>query len=157
MFVFNATKEVILSAGAINTPQLLMLSGIGPSPQLTSLGIHVVVDRPAVGQNLADQPLVANQYTVATAQDDTVDPVYRNATLFNELLQEWEDERQGLMTSNVGNNLGWLRLSTDDPIWKTERDPSAGPTSPHYELIFQVRLVKLCYLQLVMTTCFLYL
>ncbi|CAH2313143.1 choline dehydrogenase, mitochondrial [Pelobates cultripes] len=48
------TKEVILSGGAINSPQILMLSGIGNADELTRLGIPVVAHRPGVGQNLQD-------------------------------------------------------------------------------------------------------
>jgi choline dehydrogenase len=48
--------QIILCAGAVGTPQLLMLSGIGPAGQLSSLGIPVVVDLPGVGQNLRDHP-----------------------------------------------------------------------------------------------------
>ena len=50
--------EVILSAGAIGSPQLLMLSGVGPSEHLSSLGIPVVVDSPGVGRNMRDHPAV---------------------------------------------------------------------------------------------------
>jgi len=52
--VARARREVILSAGAINTPQLLMLSGIGPAAHLRDHGITVLVDRPGVGQGLQD-------------------------------------------------------------------------------------------------------
>jgi choline dehydrogenase len=50
----RARREVILSAGSINSPQLLLLSGIGPAAQLQALGIPVVADRPGVGANLQD-------------------------------------------------------------------------------------------------------
>lgn len=50
-------SEVILSAGALGSPQLLMLSGIGPSQQLKKFGIKVVMDQPMVGQGLVDNPL----------------------------------------------------------------------------------------------------
>jgi choline dehydrogenase len=49
--------EVILAAGAIGSPHLLMVSGIGPAGQLREFGIHVVADRPGVGANLQDHPL----------------------------------------------------------------------------------------------------
>ena len=48
--------QVILSAGAVGSPQLLMLSGVGPAEHLTGLGIPVVLDLPGVGQNLKDHP-----------------------------------------------------------------------------------------------------
>lgn len=53
----QARNEVILSAGGINTPKLLMLSGIGPAAQLRSHGIKVLVDAPEVGQNFQDHLL----------------------------------------------------------------------------------------------------
>ena len=55
----RARREVILSAGTIGSPQLLMLSGVGPAEHLRSLGIPVVRDLPGVGQNLQDHPRVA--------------------------------------------------------------------------------------------------
>ena len=52
--ILNARKEVILSASSINSPKLLMLSGIGPAKHLKENGIEVLADRPGVGQNLQD-------------------------------------------------------------------------------------------------------
>jgi choline dehydrogenase len=54
MVTAHATREVVLSAGAINSPQLLQLSGIGPAPLLRAHGIEVVHDLPGVGANLQD-------------------------------------------------------------------------------------------------------
>jgi choline dehydrogenase len=58
----RVNQEVIVSAGAFDSPKLLMLSGIGDAEQLQALGISVVVDLPGVGQNLQDHILVAVPY-----------------------------------------------------------------------------------------------
>lgn len=52
--IVRAMSEVILSSGAIGTPRLLMLSGIGPADHLTSVGVPVLLDQPGVGSNLQD-------------------------------------------------------------------------------------------------------
>jgi choline dehydrogenase-like flavoprotein len=53
-YVVKAKKEVIISAGTVNTPKLLMLSGIGPRKHLEKVGVHLVHDLPGVGENLQD-------------------------------------------------------------------------------------------------------
>ena len=58
----RATSEVILSGGAYNSPQLLMLSGIGPAAHLRDIGIEVAHDLPGVGQNLGEHPNILNIY-----------------------------------------------------------------------------------------------
>lgn len=62
-----ARKEVVLSGGAYNSPQLLMLSGIGPADALVAHGIEPVVDAPGVGANLAEHPLVYMTYAAKDA------------------------------------------------------------------------------------------
>ena len=61
-----ARREVILSAGAINSPQLLMLSGVGDSKALKDMGIAIIHDAPAVGQNLQDHLCIDHVYRART-------------------------------------------------------------------------------------------
>ena len=62
---FNVYGDtIILSAGAVASPQLLMLSGVGPADQLKALGINLVNDLPGVGQNLRDHPIMAALWSV---------------------------------------------------------------------------------------------
>lgn len=124
------------SAGAINTPQILLLSGLGPTTNLTALGIPTVVDLPFVGSNLQDHVLLINSWEVNA--NFTWDDINRNSTLFNETLQLWETERQGTFAAATSLQFGWLRLPENDTIFETVQDPSAGPTSGHYEFIFIV-------------------
>ncbi len=63
-----ATKEVILAGGVVNSPQLLMISGIGPAAELKSHDIDVRVDLPGVGQNLSDHPSIIAMYHRAAPQ-----------------------------------------------------------------------------------------
>jgi len=58
----RATGEMILASGAFNSPQLLMLSGIGPADELSALGIDPVLNLPGVGRNLQDHPMIAAVY-----------------------------------------------------------------------------------------------
>lgn len=64
----KARKEVILAAGALGSPRLLELSGIGDSARLQDLGINVIVDNPHVGENLQNHVLVGTSFEV---QDDS--------------------------------------------------------------------------------------
>ena len=70
-----AAARVILSGGAINSPQLLMLSGVGPKNHLEEHGIPVVVDVPGVGQNLRDHPAVFMRYDSLIPPPDRPPPL----------------------------------------------------------------------------------
>jgi choline dehydrogenase-like flavoprotein len=64
VFSRSATVEVILAAGAVNTPQLLMLSGIGDKAQLSQFNIQTIVNLPDVGRNMQDHVLLLNVFSV---------------------------------------------------------------------------------------------
>ena len=92
-----ASSEVILAGGAYNTPQLLMLSGIGPKAELVKHGISVKLDLPGVGSNLQDRyevgvvnRMVQDWEVLKGAQYAKGDPQY----------EEWEKHRQGVYTTN---------------------------------------------------------
>jgi choline dehydrogenase len=109
-----AKREVILAGGTFNTPQLLMLSGIGPRQHLQGLGIPVVVDAPRVGRNLQDRYEVAvvNKMpfpawrSLEGATFTNADPQYR----------EWRDERDGVYTTNGAVLSVCLRSSPAAPV-----------------------------------------
>ena len=135
---FHAEKEIVVSAGSIGTPQLLLLSGVGNTTEQVSCGIEPVVDLPEVGKNLQDHPIVATSWTVNSSH--TRDDIWRNSTTFNNLLQQWRENKTGPMASTMTMELGWLRLQADSEILQTFVDPSAGPATPHLELLWQVRI-----------------
>ena len=105
------TGEVILSAGAFNTPQLLMLSGIGPRAELERLNIPVRVDLPGVGRNLQDRYEVGVVNRMAFETWD----VLRDATFSpgDPQHEEWVRSRSGVYTTN-GTVLAAIRRSFPD-------------------------------------------
>ncbi|KAJ6625779.1 GMC oxidoreductase-domain-containing protein, partial [Mycena sp. CBHHK59/15] len=85
--------EVILSAGSIGTPHILMPSGIGDTRSLSSVGIIPVHDLPSVGKNLTDHPLLRLVWSVNSTS--TFDDLERNATLAAEEFNLWNQTRTG--------------------------------------------------------------
>jgi len=62
-----ANKEIILSAGSLQSPQILMLSGVGPRDHLEDMGIYTIVDLPGVGENLQDHVAIGGtSYLIET-------------------------------------------------------------------------------------------
>ena len=122
------TKEVVLSAGAIGTPQLLMLSGIGNATTLEALGIESIIDLPDVGLNLTDHPILSNYFAVNSTS--TNDVIARNATVLTEDLALWNDTHGGPFSRSQSNTIGYLRLPSNASIFDNFSDPSAGEIFP---------------------------
>ena len=99
----RANREIIICGGAINSPQLLLLSGIGPADQLAEFDIPLVMDLPGVGQNLMDHI----QVPVAYHSKAPISLVGKDAP---EQIQLYHEERMGLLTSNLGESGGFVKL-----------------------------------------------
>ncbi|MFC9250965.1 GMC family oxidoreductase [Amycolatopsis thailandensis] len=104
----TARREVIISAGAINTPHLLMLSGIGPADHLAEHGVDCVIPLPGVGNGLQDHiftPLIMHcprPVTLASAGEAAA-------------LEAYEEDRRGPLTSNVAEAAYFTASSQDLP------------------------------------------
>ena len=104
----NATREVLLCGGAVNSPQLLMLSGIGPGAHLREHGIDVVADLAGVGQRLQDHPAVPMIWYTRGTTDLAEFSNVRN-------LLRWKARGTGPLSSNVGEGGGFLKTREDLP------------------------------------------
>ena len=98
----HAAREVILSAGAIGSPHLLLASGVGPAAELESTGVNVLHDLPGVGRNLQDHPFVTMIWEVSDQN-----------TLYGadkpKPLAEWLLRRSGKLTSTVAEVVAFTR------------------------------------------------
>ncbi|KAJ6576408.1 aryl-alcohol oxidase-like protein [Mycena vulgaris] len=130
----TASKEVIMCAGTIGTPQILMLSGIGPKTHISSLGIKPLVDLPDVGQNLQDQPVLGFQWSVPFSR---LSDFVNNQTAFSTALAQYQADQTGVLASSCAlNTVAFLRVPNSSSLLKAHRDPSAGPHSPHFQIVF---------------------
>jgi choline dehydrogenase-like flavoprotein len=103
----RARKEVILCAGAFNSPQLLMVSGVGPAKHLQEFGIHVVHDLPGVGKNLQDHPDFTFGYE-AKSLDLVGVSLAAGARLTRELIK-YLQSREGMLATNYAEAGGFLK------------------------------------------------
>jgi choline dehydrogenase len=100
--IVHANAEVLLSGGTVNSPQLLMLSGIGPAEHLRELGIEVAVNLPGVGENLHDHSAIGILWMTRDTTDLT-----DFATLRRNL--QWKTFGRGPLNSNIGESGAFLR------------------------------------------------
>jgi choline dehydrogenase len=112
----KARAEVILSAGAIGSPYLLMRSGVGAAGELRDAGVEVVHDLPEVGKNLQDH--LASAVYIECRQPVTLAKAESIGNLLRYIVL-----RSGMLTSNVGEAVAFIRTSAEEP-------------APDIELIF---------------------
>ncbi|CAK5268208.1 unnamed protein product [Mycena citricolor] len=137
----RAKKEVVLSGGAIHSPHLLMLSGIGPAKQLQQHGIPVVLDLPGVGANLIDHPVVDlyfNDKKQSSVKSLVPSSPGDAARLLRSFVQ-YSIYGTGRLATNFGESAAFVR--TDDPVLfppseytQTLADSTSGAASPDLEL-----------------------
>jgi choline dehydrogenase-like flavoprotein len=125
--VFKARREVILCAGAFQSPQLLMLSGVGPADHLRSHGVAVLHNLPGVGQNLQDHPDFIFGYA-AKSLDLLGISLGGTVRLTGDILK-YIRKRRGMLSSNFAEGGGFLKT-----------DPTL--VAPDVQLHFVISLVE---------------
>ena len=110
----TARREVLLCAGALQSPQLLMLSGIGPGESLQALGLPTAHDLPAVGQHLHDHVDVV-QVVDAPHIKDLFGVSLPGAWRALRGILEWRRQRTGMLTTNFAEAGAFLRSQPDEP------------------------------------------
>jgi choline dehydrogenase-like flavoprotein len=110
----RARGEVLLCAGALQSPQLLMLSGLGPASQLAKLGMPVLEDLPGVGQNLQDHV----DYVMSYRSDDPALFGLSARTLARAPagMRQYRRERRGMFTTNFAEAGGFIKSDSTQPI-----------------------------------------
>ncbi|KAF5389347.1 hypothetical protein D9757_004364 [Collybiopsis confluens] len=109
-FTLKASKEIIVSAGAFQSPQMLMVSGVGPKGTLEKLGIDVIVDNPNVGQNMWDHVFAGPGYSIAVDSITRMinDPEYQMAAFV-----EYQQTESGPFSSNNADYVAWEKIPHD--------------------------------------------
>jgi choline dehydrogenase-like flavoprotein len=106
---------VILAAGVFQSPQLLMLSGIGPADHLREHGIAVAHDLPGVGEHLHDHPDVVQVWDVPGAHDlFGLSPAGISRALSG--IQQWRRERKGILTTNFAEAGGFIKSDPSESL-----------------------------------------
>lgn len=123
----HARREVILSAGAFGSPQLLMVSGIGPAHELREQDIPVVLELPGVGSNLQDHIDYVQSWKVP-AGTDTVGVSLRGSAKVAAAMLEWRRSRTGLITTPFGEAGAFICSNPDISV-------------PDLQLVFVIAIV----------------
>ncbi|ESK84507.1 aryl-alcohol oxidase [Moniliophthora roreri MCA 2997] len=130
LHTITAKKEVVLSAGTIGTPQILLLSGIGDTTELSSIGVPTLKHLPSVGRNMSEQPVVQSPFRVNTT--DTGDTRLQNQTVADEEMKLWLEQKKGPLANGPLLDVGWLRVPVEEGVV----DPAGDPKTAHLEIQF---------------------
>ncbi len=126
-FTVEASREVILCAGSIRSPQLLMLSGIGPAEHLKLLGITAIRDLPGVGGNLQDHPRVALTYQSTQA-------LGLSASDRERAVRDYNRDRKGPLSSNGIGAGAFVKTSNEDGAPTVQIFLTANPSQNTFSL-----------------------
>ncbi|MEV3979180.1 GMC family oxidoreductase N-terminal domain-containing protein [Nonomuraea sp. NPDC049758] len=122
--VVRAAREVVLSAGAIGSPYLLMRSGVGAAEELRDAGVPVVRELPEVGKNLQDH--LASGVYVECKEPVTLTKAESLVNLLRYIVL-----RSGMLTTNVGEAVAFVRTSAEEPAPDIELVFAPGPFVDH--------------------------
>lgn len=141
---FFATREVILSQGVFESPKLLMLSGVGPSDELSKHGIRTVVESRHVGKNLLDHPGVP--FVLQVKDGYCMDEhLLREGPLNTEAVSTYKKDHSGPVGSGLLEMVGFPRIDSyleKDKLYRERKaanggkDPFCPDGQPHFELDF---------------------
>ncbi|CAE6502778.1 unnamed protein product [Rhizoctonia solani] len=139
----KARKEVVLSAGAVHTPHILMNSGVGPAHELNKHSIHIIQDLPGVGDHLMDHPMPLLRFRARPGESLTFlnNKINNNFTAKlrrSKAIAQYLLMKSGPLTTNVAEAACFFR--SDDPklfpgLPPLDEDSSSGPNAPDLELI----------------------
>lgn len=128
--VLHAKKEVVLSAGAINSPQILMLSGVGPKEQLKQHNIEIVNELSGVGENLHDHLTVVPLYK-AKYSKGTFGISAGGAFNIAKGCVDWFVKREGQLTSNFAESHAFIKLFSDSKVPDVQLEFVIGLVDDH--------------------------
>ncbi|CAF0940143.1 unnamed protein product [Rotaria sordida] len=147
LIIIKARKEIILSAGAYNSPMILMHSGIGPREHLTEMGISCKIDLQGVGSNLQDHTSIHTCYEVNDPSLTLDRFVYHSPDALQSSTNQWLNIKTGVMAGIPFGLVALKRIdkTIQDPVWKaaqskkqinnpSDYDPTGQlPNQPHIE------------------------
>jgi choline dehydrogenase len=132
VFELSARKEIVLAAGVMHTPQLLLLSGIGPSATLNKFNIQVIKGLPGVGQNLNDHPIFQHAYEAfAVTGSSLLNPAFADAAA-----REYNATHTGILTHNMADHFAWGKFPSTKFSDEANKELAKLPSDwPHYEVV----------------------